>query len=288
MSSSGKLKERELSLADGMEFTRRYLPSEWEERWRREKERRKRMMEDSGEEGIEQDERELRRIVAYNDSRMGLMSGGGAEVRARGATQERTGELVNQQALWSESHDHIYSSETYPRDVFTVLKEFWDSSVLTDLTLITRCGKRFQVHSLVLAAVSSFIRERLTAECREGSDGDEDLVVGVKWVTLGPEVDPVGLKAVVEFAYTGAVLSVNEDGIALVKAAAQALGVHRLLDLNNKNKRMTEIRASQEEEQHILPTEEMKITLQSMKNLWAERVSCDVTLDVGGALFDGQ
>lgn len=246
------------------------------------------MIEDRGEEGMEQDERELRRIVAYNDSRMGLMSGGGAEVRMRGAGQEGTGELVYKQALWSEGHEHTYSSETYPRDVFTVLKELWDSSVLTDLTLITRCEKRFQVHSLVLAAVSSFIRERLTTEWREGPDSDEDLIVRVKRVTLGPEVDPVGLKAVVEFAYTGAVLSLNEDGVALIKAAAQALGVHRLLGLCDKNTSMTESRASQEEERHILPTEEMRVTLQSMKYLWAERVSCDVTLDVGGALFDGQ
>lgn len=266
-----------------MEFTRRYLPSEWEERWRREKERRKRLIEDSGEEGIEQDERELRRIVAYNDSRMGLMSGGGAEV-----SQEGTGQLMNKQALWSEGHEHTYRSETYPRDVFTVLKEFWHSSVLTDLTLITRCEKRFHVHALILAAVSAFIQERLTTECCEGSDGDEDLSVRVKRVTLGPEVHPVGLKAVLEFAYTGAVLSLNNDSVALIKAAAQALGVHRLLELCHKNKRMTEIRASQEEEQHVLPTEEMKITLQSMKYLWAERVSCDVTLDVDGAFFDGQ
>ncbi|XP_041635882.1 kelch-like protein 33 isoform X2 [Cheilinus undulatus] len=36
-----------------MEFTRRYLPLEWEERWRREKERRKRVIEEGGEEVIE-------------------------------------------------------------------------------------------------------------------------------------------------------------------------------------------------------------------------------------------
>ncbi|KAK5875683.1 hypothetical protein CesoFtcFv8_026736 [Champsocephalus esox] len=64
-----------------MEFTRCTLPMEWEERWRREKDRRKRVIEDGGQEGIEQDNHELRRIVAFNDSRMGLASGMGKKER---------------------------------------------------------------------------------------------------------------------------------------------------------------------------------------------------------------
>lgn len=272
-----------------MEFTRRYLPLEWEERWRREKERRRRVIEDGGEEGIEQDNHELRRIVAHNDSRMGLLSGGGkkaeSEVRMSGTTG--IGDHMSKEAFWNEGLVHIYCSKTYPEDIFISLKEFWDSSVLTDLTLITNNEKSFQVHSLILAAVSSFIQERLRDEGSERSDNDKDANVQRRTVSLGPEVDHIGLKAVVEFAYTGAVLSLNNDTMALIKAAAQALGVPRLLELCNKDERMKEVRTPKVEEQKILSMEQMKITLQSIKHLWADRLGCDVTLDVDGALFHG-
>lgn len=283
--------KRKSSQTKDMEFTSRCLPLEWEERWRREKERRKRVIEDGGEEQIEQDNRELRRIVAYNDSRIGLMSGSGkeevSEVWMSGATQVGIGDHLSKKAFGNEGLVHIYRSETYPNEVFMTLKEFWDLSVLTDLTLITNNEKSFQVHSPILAAVSSFIQEKLRDEGSERSDNDKDLNFQRRTVSLGPEVDHIGLQAVVEFAYTGAVLSLNKDSMTLIKAAAQALGVNRLLELCNKDDNMNGVGTPKKKEQKILSLEQMKITLQYVNHLWADRVGCDVTLDVDGASFHG-
>uniref|UniRef100_A0AAQ5WW11 BTB domain-containing protein n=1 Tax=Amphiprion ocellaris TaxID=80972 RepID=A0AAQ5WW11_AMPOC len=263
-----------------MEFTRRYLPMEWEERWRREKERRKRVIEEGGE-GIEQDNRELRRIMAYNDSRMGLTSGRenkeGSEVRMSGASQDRTGEHMSDEAFGDEGHNiHTCCSKSYPKEVFAALKEFRDSSLLTDLTLTLENGNSFHVHSLILAAVSGFILERL-----------KEKNVGVdRWsVHLGTRVDHVGLRAVVEFAYTGVVLSLNKDIMAQIKAAAQVLVVPRLVELCSKKERTKEGDSAKKEERTISIPEQMKITLQSIEQLWADRVGCDVTLNVDGTFF---
>lgn len=280
-----------LSLAAVMEFTRRYLPLEWEERWRQEKERRRRVIEDGGEEGIEQDNRELKSIVAYNDSRMGLMSARGkkegSEVRVRGKSQEEFREQISEEAFGDEGLVHTYCSETYPEEVFSALREFMDSSLLTDMTLTTDNESSFHVHSPVLAAVSSFIQETLKDESGKRSNNEKDVKVGRRSVTLGPDVDHVGLQAVVEFAYTGAVLSLNKDSMALIKAAAQALGVPRLLDLCNKEERVKEVGSPKKEALKIPSQEQLKITLQSIKHLWADRVGCDVILDVDGASFHG-
>ncbi|XP_070849313.1 kelch-like protein 33 [Chaetodon trifascialis] len=272
-----------------MEFTRQYLPLEWEERWRKEKERRKRVIEEGGEEGIEQDNRELRRIVAYNDSRMGLMSRKGnkegLEVRMSGLSQEGIGECMSEEAFGDEELVYTYHSEMYPNEVFKTLKEFWNSSLLTDLTLTTDNEISFHVHSPILAAVSSLIQERLRDESAERSDNDKDVEVQRRSVSLGPEVDHIGLQAIVEFAYTGAVLSLNKDSIAPIKAAAQALGVPRILHLCHIEEMMKVVGSHTREEQTTPSLDQMKITLQSIKHLWVDRVGCDVILDVDGASF---
>ncbi|XP_029310894.1 kelch-like protein 33 [Cottoperca gobio] len=261
-----------------MEFTRHYLPMEWEERWRSEKERRKRVIEEGGAEGIEQDNRELRRIVAYNDSKMGVMSGRGkkegSEDRMSGASQEGIGQHMREDTFGDV---HTYRSETYPKEVFIALKELWDSSLLTDLTLTTDKGNSFHVHSPILAAVSSFIRERLRDKSGERSD---------RWsVSLSPEVHQVGLQAVLNFAYTGAVLSLNKDSMTSTMAAARALGIPRVLELCNKAERMKDSRSPKKEDRKLSSLEQMKITLQSIEKLWADKVGCHVILDVDGSLF---
>ncbi|XP_074480213.1 kelch-like protein 33 [Sebastes fasciatus] len=274
-----------------MEFTRRHLPMEWEEQWRREKERRKRVIEEGGEEGMEQDKHELRRIVAYNDSRMGLTSRRGkkqgSEDTLSGTSQEGIVQQMREDTCGDERLDdvHTYRSEIYPKEVFMALKEFWDSSLLTDLTLTTDNGYSFDAHSPILAAVSSFIRETLRDESGERSENDKDVEVQKRSVSLSPEVDHVGLQAVLEFAYTGAVSSFNSDSMASIMAAAQALGIPRVLDLCNKEERMKGGGSSKQEEQTISALEQIKNTLQSIKQLWADRVGCDLILDVDGTLF---
>lgn len=41
-------------------------------------------------------------------------------------------------------------------------------------------------------------------------------------------------------------------------------------------------------EEKISAEEQMKVSLQSIRELWAERVGCDVELDVGGTSFHGE
>ncbi|XP_029382548.1 kelch-like protein 33 [Echeneis naucrates] len=243
-----------------MEFTRRYLPMEWEERWRREKERRKRVVEEGGE-GIERENREFRRIVAYNDARMGLSSGGGENE----GSEEGFGD-----------DGCTCRRESSPHEMFRALKELRDSSLLTDLTLTTEDGSSFHLHSPILAAVSSLIAERL-----------RDVGLDSWSMSLGAEVDHVGLQAVVEFAYTGAVFSLNKDTVASIRAAAQLLGVPRVLDLCTKEERAKEDGRAKKEKLKISLSapEEMKITRQSVGKLRADRVRCDVILDVNGAVF---
>lgn len=268
-----------------MEFTRCYPPLEWEKRWRREKERLKRVIEDGGKEELEQDNREMQRIVAYNDSRMGKK--GWSEVRTGDTRQEGTGEHTSKEEFGKKGLVHIYCSDSYLKKIFLALKEFLDSSVLIDLTLITYDDKSFQVHSPILAAVSSFIEKRLR---NEGNDHSENNGGNVqrKTVSLGPDVDHIGLQAIVEFAYTGDVQSLDKDNIVLIRAAAQALAVPRLLELCNKVMRIMEVGTPVNEEQKALSLQQMKITLQSIEHLWADRVGCDVTLDVDGSSFDGE
>ncbi|KAK2862934.1 hypothetical protein Q5P01_002467 [Channa striata] len=274
-----------------MEFTRRYLPMEWEERWRREKERKKKVIEEGGE-GIEQDDCELRRIVAYNDSRMGLTSWKdkkqGSEFTMSGTSQEVTREPMGKDLLGEErsvDNVHTYRSKTYPKKVFQALKEFRDSSLLTDLTLTTEDGKSFHVHSVVLAAVSSFILETLRERSGKGSDNATNAGVQMWSVSPASQVDCIGLQAVVEFAYTGVVSSLNTDTMAQIKMAAQILGVSRLMDLCNKVEGKKESRSTKKYEEKFSALEQMKITLQSIEQLWVERVACDVILDVDGATF---
>lgn len=263
-----------------MEEPKHNLPLEWEERWRREKERQKKVIEDSGE-GLEQANRELKWIVACNDSRTGL--------RSRLAEQQRSGVMKtgnnfeeNAEHLVEDSPEneelvHIYVSESYPKRIFQVLEDFWRSSILTDLTLVAHGNKSFQVHSVVLAAVSAFIQESIK---KQTSSLSKD---GMRTLSLGPEVHHTGLWAVVEFAYTGCFSPRSSDGRALAGAAARALGVPRLLELCNKDEKGIERGNPTSEEEN----KEKTLTLEAIKDLWTERVGCDVILDVGGALFHG-
>lgn len=86
-----------------------------------------------------------------------------------------------------------------------------------------------------------------------------------------------------EFAYTGSVSPLSSGGGALVKAAARALGVPRLLERCDKDEKGTEQGSPRREGDN----KEMKLTLEAMKDLWTERVGCDVILEVGGASFHG-
>lgn len=266
-----------------MEFTQRYLPMEWEEQWRKEKERKKKVIEEGGE-GMEQDNRELRKIVAYNDSRMGLINKGTnndvSEVRMSHTSHKVIRRLMNDGALGEEGYNvHTCCSKTFSENMFVTLKYFCDSSLLTDLTLITDNGSSFHVHSVVLAAVSAFILERLKEKSSKQSNDTQ--VERVTWsVRMGTEVDCIGLQAVIEFAYSGNVSSLNKDTVTQIKTAAQVLEVPRLVDLCNTT-------VTKQKQPTVSAEERLRTNLQSIEHLWADKVGFDVTLDVDGTQFHG-
>ncbi|XP_052009229.1 kelch-like protein 33 [Xyrauchen texanus] len=166
----------------------------------------------------------------------------------------------------------IYSDPDYPSLVFQALKGMMLCSVLTDLTLSTEDGDTFQCHSFVLAAVSTLIKQRLKKKSREES---------VISVCMGPEVHGVGLAAVVEFAYTGAITTMNKYNLAQIQMAAVSLGAPRILELCKEEQREKQ----KEDKERVSADEQMNVTLQYLRQLWAERVGCDVELEAEGRVF---
>ena len=194
----------------------------------------------------------------------------------------------------------VYSRDSYARETFKALEQLRDSSLLTDLTLSTENGQRLHAHSLVLAAVSFLVHHSLTHQrlpkwdeemekMRERRDTDRDMNIQTEiFISLGSEVRCVGLAAVTEFAYTGAISALNRDSLAQIQTAAKTLGVPRVLELcrkeEGKMKKEVEKRA---EENKVSAEEQMKLTLQSIRQLWKEGVGCDVELEVDGTSFHG-
>lgn len=265
-----------------------YLPSDWEEQWRRDKERRKKSIEEGNEEQMKRDRNELKRIVEYNDARMGLPSRE-RERDMSGMSQEVFGGWLKQEALGYEKRVVTYRSDTHPSDLFTALKTMQESRVLTDLCLVASNNQSIEVHAPVLASVSSYVREKLKDEVKDQADTDSDVQVRGKTLSLCPEVEHAGLLAVVEFAYTGAAAS-SVHSVDLTRAAAQTLGVSRLVELCDRGVEWSRKKDSpvQDEEEELQSLEQMKTTLHSLNRLLADEVGCDVTLDLDETSVHGR
>ncbi|XP_041731757.2 kelch-like protein 33 [Coregonus clupeaformis] len=175
--------------------------------------------------------------------------------------------------------------------MFQTLQQLRDSSLLTDLTLSTEDGQRHHAHSPVLAAVSSLIHQRLQErdeemeKRRERRDIDMYIQTAIS-ISLDPEVGCVGLAGVLEFAYTGTIAALNRETLAQIQTAAKTLGVPRVLELcSEEEEKMKRGEKKRAEEKKRSAEEQMKVSLQSIRQLWAERVGCDVELEVGGTSF---
>lgn len=171
-----------------------------------------------------------------------------------------------------------YCKDGYLSELFGTLMDFRDASLLTDLTLSAADGRSFHVHAPVLAAVSTGVYKTLRG--RTAEDNSVHLC-------LGPEVDSIGLEAVVEFAYTGFLSQLNEDTVGQIKAAARSLGASRVMDLcrEEEEKSMT-TGDGQEEVDRVLEGQET--TLQAIKKVWIDKVGCDVILEAIGGSFHGE
>ncbi|KAK6291875.1 hypothetical protein J4Q44_G00376600 [Coregonus suidteri] len=185
----------------------------------------------------------------------------------------------------------VYGRDSYTREMFQTLQQLRDSSLLTDLTLSTEDGQRHHAHSPVLAAVSSLVHQRLQErdeemeKRRERRDIDMYIQTAIS-ISLGPEVGCVGLAGVLEFAYTGTIAALNRETLAQIQTAAKTLGVPRVLELcSEEEEKMKRGEKKRAEEKKRSAEEQMKVSLQSIRQLWAERVGCDVELEVGGTSF---
>ncbi|KAG1937883.1 kelch-like protein [Pimephales promelas] len=166
----------------------------------------------------------------------------------------------------------LYSDPANPRAIFAALENMMLNFVLYDLTICTEDGHQLQVHSIVLAAVSNLIQKRLRQKPKQ-----ERIIT----LRLGPEVHGSGLAAVVAFAYTGNISILNKAHMELVRTAAVSLEAPRVLELCTE-----EEQREQDESSGKKPAEEhMNDSLQHIRQLWTQRVGCDVELEAEGRVF---
>uniref|UniRef100_A0A8C5DDS8 Kelch-like protein 9 n=1 Tax=Gouania willdenowi TaxID=441366 RepID=A0A8C5DDS8_GOUWI len=167
----------------------------------------------------------------------------------------------------SNEETKIYRKDCYSVEVFSAFNEFRKSSLLTDLTLSTADGKSFNVHTIVLAAVSLLVRRNLTKN------------ISCSWSRiLDPEVEDIGLEAIVEFAYTGSIPNLNRDNLDQIRTAAQTLEASRVLEICNEAEEETTKPAGHKNRDMISSTEQLVIGLQFIRQLWEDGLGCDVIL----------
>lgn len=187
---------------------------------------------------------------------------------------------------YDESVVKIYSKDDNPVLIFHKLTEFMDSSLLTDLTLSAADGRSFQVHSTVLAAVSSVIREELS--WRDNHRVHDETGLAVRGWSISLDVDHDGLQAIVEFGYTGLVSRLNKNTVDRIKAAARTLGAPRVVDLCAEEEEETPRTGGVKTKEGISAAEQMSMSLQSIKQFWMDGLGCDVILEAVGASLHGE
>ncbi|XP_068078566.1 kelch-like protein 33 [Danio rerio] len=172
----------------------------------------------------------------------------------------------------------LYSDPAFASVVFQTLENMMLNLVLTDLTLCTENGHQFQVHSIVLSAVSLYVQAKLRLKPRQ----ERNTVL-----CLGPEVQSSGLAAVVEFAYTGKISNLNKDNFESVYSAAISLEALDVLELCREEKRIEDDKTGgkNEERKRFSAEEHLNVCLGHIGQLWAQRLGCDVELEAEGRVF---
>ncbi|KAF5900049.1 kelch-like protein 33, partial [Clarias magur] len=168
-----------------------------------------------------------------------------------------------------------YTTDTYPTEIFQAIEELRSCSTLTDVTLSVEDGPTLHAHSLVLAAVSSLIRQML----RQRNAKNEKEI----FLSVSPEVSYLGISAVLEFAYSGSIAGLNSTSSAQIQAAALYLGVPIVLELCKEEEERE--KTAEKNMRKSIAGEHMQVNLQSIRKLWEERVGCDVELEAEGRIF---
>lgn len=185
---------------------------------------------------------------------------------------------------YEEYQEKLYSHPGYPNNLFQALDKMKRLSFLTDLTLRTQSEVHYHAHSLVLAAVSSLVQQAL----QHANETNKREI----FLYAGPEVSDLGLSAVLEFAYSGTISALNRETSAQIQAAALYLGVPRVLELctveEAREWRKDGKKKMEGKNSRISADEQKKVSLQSIKQLWDERVGCDVEVEAEGRIFCGR
>ncbi|GAA6094197.1 kelch-like protein 33 [Tachysurus ichikawai] len=178
-----------------------------------------------------------------------------------------------------EYPEKLYCHPGFPNSVFQALEEMRQLSFLTDLNVRTQNEVHFHAHSLVLAALSSLVQQMLI-QANEQKKRDIYLCVD-------PEVSDLGLNAVLEFAYTGTISDLNRGSLAQIQAAALYLGVPRVVELCKEEDERERKKDGERktEDRRMSAEEQKKVSLQSIRQLWEERVGCDVEVEAEGRIF---
>ncbi|XP_019368767.1 PREDICTED: kelch-like protein 33 isoform X2 [Gavialis gangeticus] len=175
------------------------------------------------------------------------------------ATSEPRRELLNK--------DHA-------RQFFEVALELCAQNQLVDVDVISG-SRTYHAHAVVLAAVSSFFRERL----EQGAVGEVD---------MNQLATPHGWKAILDFAYSG-VVETTSDTAQEVVAAAQVLGVPRVVEICQRRWLSPEKEEEEEEEEEgkgrRTPSDEQWETLHSIEELYGDEIGCDLDLEAQGKTF---
>ncbi|XP_019334997.2 kelch-like protein 33 [Alligator mississippiensis] len=178
-----------------------------------------------------------------------------AEEEEEKATSEPRRELLN---------------EDHARQFFEVAVELCAQNQLVDVDVISG-SRTHHAHAVVLAAVSSFFRERL----EQGAVGEVD---------MSQLATPHGWKAILDFAYSG-VVETTSDSVQEVVAAAQVLGVPRVVEICQRRWLSPEKEEEEEEEGRRTPSDEQWETLHSIEKLYGDKIGCDLDLEAQGKTF---
>lgn len=157
----------------------------------------------------------------------------------------------------SDRHQHhhsdifSYSLPLHSNTLFTHLQGLWEEKLLLDCTF-TLQGNSFHTHRLVLAASSQ----------------TPNAFIGSKQISETANcLSPIGLKAVLEFAYSGHVtvdLS-DEEVMEEVLNACQCLRMERLME-RCTSKVMTSAATERDKSFGVI------------KDMWERGVGCDITI----------
>ncbi|XP_043935697.1 kelch-like protein 33 isoform X2 [Protopterus annectens] len=154
----------------------------------------------------------------------------------------------------------------YATQFFNIQYTLKEDYILTDFSFI-QGTRRFECHSIILAAVSSLVQKHLQeGECDE--------------ICLDEEVSSVGLEAVIAYAYKGE-MNLDNETVAEVMKAAKYLGVPRMIELCTRFQESSKT----VDEWKPLSSDICLANLRSIKDLWSQNVGCDIQLQVDGHTF---